>query len=92
MSTDGKKAIDIIVNMEGKAIDTAILTPDGEISFDQVVDIARSDGGLPSGEFIEYEVYYDNAIARPQNGRLYERENVKIQNGTSFNVTYTDKS
>ena len=73
MSIDGKKTIDIIVNMEPKAIDTATLTRDGEISFDQVVDIARTDGGLPSGEFIEYEIYYDNAIARPQKRTIIRR-------------------
>lgn len=78
--------------MKQKAIDTATLTRDGEITFDQVVEIARADGGLPSGEYIEYEIYYDNAIARPQNGRLFEGKSVKIQDGTSFNVTYTDKS
>ena len=92
MVIEDKKKIDIIINMEEKAVNSDDLSQDGEITFEQVVELASSEGGLPSGPNIEYEVYYDNAIARPPNGRLHPGRSVKIQDGTSFNVTYTDKS
>ena len=92
MVIEHKKKFDIIINMEEKVVNSGDLSPDGEISFEQVVELACGEGGLPSGPNIEYEIYYDNAIARPPNGRLYPDQSVKIQDGTSFNVTYTDKS
>ena len=92
MVIENKDNIDIIINMEDKVVHSADLSPDGEISFDQVVQVARDEFGLPSGPYIEYEVFYDKAIARPENGRLYAGQSVKIQDGTIFNVTYTDKS
>ena len=92
MVIEDKDTVDIIINMEEKVFNIGDLSPDGEITFDQVVGVARDECGLPSGPFIEYEVYYDNAIARPENGRLSSGQSVKIQDGTVFNVTYTDKS
>ena len=92
MVIEDKDTIDIIINMEEKVVHSGDLSPDGEITFDQVVGVARDEGGLPSGPYIEYEVYYDNAISRPPDGRLYPGRGVKIQDGTIFNVTYTDKS
>ena len=92
MVTEDKHTINIIINMEEKVVDSDDLSPDGEITVDQVVGVAQDECGLPAGPYIVYEVYYDNAIARPQNGRLYPGQGVKIQDGTTFNVTYTDKS
>ena len=57
MITEDKDTIDMIINMGEKAIKTGDLSPDGEISFDQVVELAHAEGGLPSGPYIEYEVY-----------------------------------
>ena len=92
MVLEDKDIISIIVNMAEKAVNVDDLSRDGEISFDQVLGLAREDDEIPSGPYIEYEIFYDNAISRPPDGRLYEDKSVKIQNGTSFNVTYTDKS
>ena len=89
---EDKGTIDIVVNMQEKVVHTDDLSPDGEISFDQVVGLASEGGGLPSGPYIEYEVFYENALGRPLEGRLYPDKGVKIQDGTVFNVTYTDKS
>lgn len=90
--TIDKETIDIIVNMEKRAIGLDILSPDQEISFDQVVALATEEGRLPTGPYIEYEVLYENAIARPQDGVLRQGKSVKVQDGTIFNVTFTDKS
>ena len=92
MVIEDKDTIDIIINMQGKVVRTESLTPDGEISFDQVVGLASEGGGLPSGPYIEYEVFYENALGRPLEGRLYPDKGVKIQDGTVFNVTFTNKS
>ena len=92
MVTEDKDTVDIIVNMQEKVVQTDALTPDGEISFDQVVVLASEGGGLPSGPYIEYEVFFENGLGRPREGRLYPDKGVKIQDGTVFNVTYTDKS
>ena len=92
MGVEDKDTIDIIINMQEKVVRTEDLTKDAEISFDQVVGLASEGGGLPSGAYIEYEVFYENALGRPQEGRLYSDKGVKIQDGTVFNVTYTDKS
>ena len=92
MVTEDKDTVDIIVNMQEKVVQTDALTPDGEISFDQVVGLASEEGGLPSGPYIEYEVFFEKGLGRPGEGRLYPDKRVKIQDGTVFNVTYTDKS
>ena len=49
MVTEDKDTFDIIVNMQEKVVQADALTPDGEISFDQVVVLASEGGGLPSG-------------------------------------------
>ena len=92
MVTENKEQFDIVINMKDKVVHAGDLSGDGEISFEQVVKLAYEEGGLPSGKDIEFEVYYENARGRPPSGRLYEGKSVKIQDGTSFNVTYTDKS
>ena len=91
MTLDGKKTNDIVVNMKSVPVPADALSPDGEIEYKQVVEFAVAQG-LPQGQFIEYQVFYEKAIARPENGRLLEGKTVKIQDGTVFNVTYTDKS
>ena len=92
MVIEDKDTINIIVNMAEKVVNVDDLSSDGQISFDQVLELAREVDEIPSGPYIEYEIYYDNAISRPPDARLYPEKSVKIQNGTSFNVTYTDKS
>lgn len=92
MAIEDKDTIDIVINLVDKVVRRDDLSPDGEISFEQVVGLACEEGGLPSGPNIEYEVYYDDANGRPPDGRLYPGQLVKIQDGSSFNVTYTNKS
>ena len=65
MVTEDKDTFDIIVNMQEKVVQADALTPDGEISFDQVVVLASEGGGLPSGPYIEYEVFFENGLGRP---------------------------
>ena len=91
MTLEDKDTITIIVNMEKKMISVRDLSPNGEISFEQVVKIAEEGGKLPSGPYIEYEVSYDNAI-RPKSGKLEPGQRLKIQDETTFNVTATDVS
>ena len=86
-----KDTITIVVNMQKVEVSVHSLSPDKEIAFDAVVLLAQQ-LGLPSGPYIEYEVYYDNAAGRPIDGRLLPHHKVKIHNDTVFNVTYTDKS
>ena len=92
MAIEDKEKFDLIINMVQKVVNSDNLSQDGGILFEQVVELASEEGGLPSGPNIEYEVYYDSAIGRPPDGRLYPGQSVKIQDGTSFNVTFTDKS
>ena len=87
-----KDSIQIIVNLKPVDLNKDDLTPDGEISFDKVVALASEAGNWPTGPFIEYEVFYEDAIARPSDGQLFQGEDVKVQQGTIFNVTYTDRS
>ena len=81
---DPDKKIDIIVN------GTSHPVPDDEVSFDQVVDIAYPDGGR--GPLITYTVNFYNGAGRPPEGKLTKDQKAKVENGTVFNVTRTDRS
>ena len=81
---DTDKSFDIIVN--GR---TYPVTHD-EVSFDQVVDRAYPNGGR--GPLIKYTVNYYNGAGRPTEGKLAEGQEAKVQDGTVFNVTRTDRS
>ena len=85
-----KDSVTIIVKGREAEIPFKELTPDGEISFDQIIRIAYNP--LPTGQDIVYEVSYFNGARRPPEGNLLENETVKIQDGTVFNVNYTDRS
>ena len=90
---DSEKAITIVVNARQKTIAEADLTRDGEISYQQVLALASdTPGWLRPGPNIEYTVSYRNALSRPDSGDLLEGQTVKIQDGTVFNATATDKS
>lgn len=82
--------ITIVVNARKKVLSSKDLTPTGEISFKEVVGLAYD--APPSGPYIEFTVSYRNGAGRPPDGRLAAGQSVKIQNGTVFNVSYTDKS
>ena len=88
--TENKGDVTLIVNSREKEISSKVLSPDGEITFDEVVKLAFADP--PSGPYIEFAVSYWNGAGRPTEGILYPGESVKVQDGTVFNVTVTDKS
>lgn len=88
--TENKGDVTLIVNGRKKEISVKELSPDGEITFDEVVGLAFADP--PSGPYIEFTVSYWNGAGRPTEGILYPGESVKVQDGTVFNVTVTDKS
>ena len=88
--TENKDAVTLIVNGRKKEISSKELTPDGEITFDAVVRLAFADP--PSGQYIVFTVSYRNGAGRPPEGRLSAGQEVKVKDGTVFNVAYTDKS
>ena len=87
---EDKDTITIVVNGREKAVAISELTTNGELSFDKVVRIAFDPP--PSGPNIIITVTYRNSAGRPRDGRLSSGQNVKVQDGTIFNVTPTDKS
>ena len=88
--TEDKDTITIIVNGREKTVPSSEFSPDGELSFHQVVRIAFDPP--PSGPNIVITVTYRNGAGRPPEGRLLAGQSVKVQDGTIFNVTPTDKS
>ena len=82
--------VPIIVNGRRKIISSSMLSRDGEISFDEVVRLAFDPP--PSGPDIVFTVSYRNGAGRRPDGRLDVGQSVKIQEGTVFNVSFTDKS
>ncbi|MYC34111.1 MAG: hypothetical protein F4X64_13170 [Chloroflexi bacterium] len=88
-----KDTITIVVNARQKVVPVEELTPDGEISFGQVLALASdTPGWLRPGTNIVYTVSFRNAAGRPPDGVLLEGQDVKIQDGTIFNATATDRS
>ena len=88
-----KDTIKIVVNARQKEVSVKELTSEGEITFDQVIALASdTPGWLSPGPNIVYTVSYRNAAGRPSDGDLLEKQVVKIQDGTIFNATATDRS
>lgn len=73
-----------IVNGRGK------ITLKQELGFDEVVRLAFDNP--PLGECATLTVTYDHAEGSRSAGSLLEGKHVRIQDGTVFNVTATDKS
>ncbi len=82
--TENKDRVEIIVNGRKKVVTSS------ELSFNEVVWLAFDPP--PSGPNIMITVTYRNGAGRPPEGTLVEGQNVKIQDGTIFNVTATDNS
>ena len=83
--TEGlRKDNKIIVNGREKVVAS------DELSFDDVVGLAFDTP--PSGPNIMITVSYRNSAGRPPNGTLVAGGIVKVQDGTVFNATATDKS
>ena len=89
MSTD-KDTITLVVNAREKTVSTRDLSRNGEISFDQVLNLAFDP--VPSGQYILFTVSYRNGAGRPPEGRLFSGQSVKVRDGTVFNASFTDRS
>lgn len=74
----------VIVNGRQKTVDS------DEVTFEEAIRLAFDQP--PSGPYIVFTVSYRNGAGRPPEGRLVAGQGVKIQDGTIFNVTATDKS
>ena len=84
------KTVTIVVNGRETVIPASELSPDGELTFNFVVGLSFDP--IPSGPYIVIDVTYRNGAGRPPEGKLDAGQRVKIQDGTVFIVTYTDKS
>lgn len=87
---DDKDRIRVMVNGREVVVTSGELSPDGELSFAQVVRFAFDPP--PTGPYIVLTVTYRNGAGRPPEGRLLAGKSVKVKDGTIFNVTATDKS
>ena len=87
---ENKDAVTIVVNGRERVIPLKELSSDGEISFGQVVTLAFDPP--PSGPNIVFTVSYRKGAGRPPEGTLVAGGRAKVQDGTVFNVSFTDKS
>lgn len=78
------KGFEIIVNGRNHTVEN------DEVTFDEVVNLAYPDGGR--GALISYTVLFYEGGGREKEGGLNEGEKVKVNDGTVFNVTRTDRS
>jgi hypothetical protein len=78
-----KEDLTIVVNGQKKNV------RQDELSFSDVVALAFNP--VPSGPNVMITVTYRDALG-DKKGSLTDGQSVKIQNGTVFNVTATDKS
>ena len=78
------KHFDIIVNGRQRTVSS------DQVSFDEVVKLAYDP--VPAGPNIIIHVLYSNSAGRPREGKLFPGGSVKVQDGTVFNVSTTDKS
>ena len=81
---EDKDTVTIVVNGREKVI------PSAELSFERAVRLAFDPP--PSGPDIVFTVSFRNGAGRPSDGRLVAGESVKIEDGTIFNVSFTDRS
>ena len=75
---------EIVVNGRPKAVQSRTL------SFIEVVGLAYDP--VPTGPNIIFTVTYRGAAGRRHDGTLVAGESVEVNQGTVFNVSYTDKS
>ena len=88
--TNDKDTITIIVNGREKVVSKDTLSSNDEISFEDILKLAFDP--IPTNPDIIFHVLYSNSPGRPPKGRLTQGGSVKVQNGTIFNVSKTDKS
>ena len=87
---EDKDTVAIVVNARERIIPSSELSPDGEFFFEQIVKLAFDPP--PSGPHIVFTMSYRNGAGRPPEGTLVAGQSVKVQDGTVFNVSFTDKS
>ena len=87
---EDKGTVKIIVNAREKVIPVGELSENGELTFTQAVNLAFDPP--PSGPDIVFTVSYRDGAGRPPEGRLVEGQSAKIQDGTVFIVSFTDRS
>ena len=85
-----EKNVTIFVDGTKRIVSLDELSPDNEITYEQV--LALSPQTIPSGPYIDIEVDFTNGAGRPPDGSLYKGDSVKIQDGTVFDVQVTDRS
>ncbi|NUR31441.1 MAG: Hsp70 family protein [Catenulispora sp.] len=74
----------VFVNGRAKVVNTS------EIGFEELVKLAFEHP--PAGAYVTFTVTYSRAAGERPQGSLTEGSHVRIQDGTIFNVTATDKS
>lgn len=79
-----EKGIKILVNARVEVVSPDKLSPDGGISFEEIVRFYKGD--LPQGADRLFGVRFKNAASRPREGILIQGQSVKIQDGTEFDV------
>lgn len=87
---EDKDVVTVVVNAREKVIPVVDLSPDGELSFAQIVHLAYDP--VPTGQDIVFTVSYREGAGRPDSGRLVDGQSTKVKNGTVFNVSFTDRS
>ena len=87
-----KDVVRVIVNAQERIIPFNQLSVTGEISYEKLITLAFDAGDLPTKQDLMFTITYRNEAGRPTDGTLMEGESTKIQNGTIFNVTATDRS
>ena len=81
---DRKKDFAIVVNARHKTVDKKTLT------FDDVVRLAFPDPA--SGQDVLFTVVFHHADQKPADGTLVAGQTVEVRDGTSFDVTKTNRS
>ena len=87
---EDKGTVKIIVNAREKVIPVGELSVNGELTYTQAVNLAYDQP--PSGPDIVFTVSYRDGAGRPPEGRLVESQSTKVQDGTVFIVSFTDRS
>ena len=84
MTTQDKETFEIFVNGRKK------LVKSDELTYEEVLELAFDP--LPSGPDVYIKVSFRNGAGRPPEGTLRPGQSAKIQDGTVFDATATNRS
>jgi hypothetical protein len=84
MNEEKKKEYKIIINGTEHTVQNEVVT------FDQLTEIAFP--GHPNNPDIVFSVTFEKAESKPHQGTLAEGGSVTVKNGTTFDVTQTNRS